>query len=233
MVNLLVSFIAKGGCVRETLFPLFFLIQQKRLLAVVSLCLWILVCFNPWLVLNIFCKGTLKTIKSLISLFEDYGKVSGQKINKDKFLLFHGCIPKRCMSSICNLLGFRVGDIPFEYLRVPIFKGNLSIIHRQPVVDKIKLKLIAWKGKLLSLMGRVQLVKSVIEGSLMYSFRIYHWPFSLINDIERYIRNFIWLWDKDQRNLVIKYVGRFMKVVQGLNHQPSCHPCSHLEHEDK
>jgi hypothetical protein len=52
--------------------------------------------------------------------------------------------------------------MPFNYLGVPIFKGKPKACHLQPIADKIKLKLSAWKASLLSIAGRVQLVKSVI-----------------------------------------------------------------------
>lgn len=41
-------------------------------------------------------------------------------------------------------------------------------------------------------MARVELVKSVIFGMLLYSFKIYSWPVSLLNQIEKRTRNFIW-----------------------------------------
>ncbi|MCI07725.1 putative ribonuclease H protein, partial [Trifolium medium] len=50
--------------------------------------------------------------------------------------------------------------------------------------------------------GRVQLVKSVIQGMLVHSFSIYSWPNNLINEMERWMRNFIWSGDVTQRKLV-------------------------------
>lgn len=41
-------------------------------------------------------------------------------------------------------------------------------------------------------MGRVQLVSSVINGILLYSFKVYAWPINLLKSIEKWIRNFIW-----------------------------------------
>ncbi|GAU27936.1 hypothetical protein TSUD_146500 [Trifolium subterraneum] len=72
----------------------------------------------------------------------------------------------------------------------------------QPVADKIKLKLSAWKTSLLSIAGRVQLVRSVIQSMLIYSITLYSWPVALLKDIEKCIRNFIWSGDIDKRKLV-------------------------------
>lgn len=66
------------------------------------------------------------------------------------------------MANIVNLIGFNIGSLPVTYLGVPIFKGKLKASHLQPIADKVKAKMSAWKASLLSIAGRVQLVKSVI-----------------------------------------------------------------------
>jgi hypothetical protein len=101
-----------------------------------------------------------------------------------------------------QLLNFKIGSIPFNYLGVPIFRGKPKTIHLQPIADRIKLKLSAWKASLLSIAGRVQLVRSVIQSMLVYSISLYSWPAALLKDIEKCIRNFIWSGDIDQRKLV-------------------------------
>ncbi|MCH91017.1 putative ribonuclease H protein [Trifolium medium] len=50
--------------------------------------------------------------------------------------------------------------------------------------------------------GRVQLIRSVIQGMMMHTISVYSWPLSLIKDIERCMRNFIWNGDVNQRKLV-------------------------------
>jgi len=54
-----------------------------------------------------------------------------------------------------------------------IFKGKSKVIHFRMITDRIKNKLTTWKGRILSIMGRVQLVKSVIHGMMVYSFHVY------------------------------------------------------------
>jgi hypothetical protein len=53
-------------------------------------------------------------------------------------------------------------------------------------------KLHAWKGRLLTIIGRVQLVNAVINSMLTYSFHVYKWPTSLLNEVAKMMRNFIW-----------------------------------------
>jgi hypothetical protein len=103
---------------------------------------------------------------------------------------------------LSQALGFSIGSVPFHYLGVPIFKGKPKRIHLQVLADKVKAKLASWKGHSLSLMGRVQLVQSVIHGMLLYSFKIYSWPRSLVKHLNSCIRNFVWSGDITVKKLV-------------------------------
>jgi len=100
------------------------------------------------------------------------------------------------------MLGFNVGSLPFNYLGVPIFKGKPKAGYFQPVLDKIKTKLASWKASLLSFSRRVHLIKSVIQSMLIYSITVYSWPVSLLKELERYVRNFIWSRDLNSKELV-------------------------------
>jgi hypothetical protein len=99
------------------------------------------------------------------------------------------------INMIADLLGFSVGTIPFQYLGCNIFQGKPKVIHFRMIADKIKNKLATWKGRILSIMGRVQLVKSIIHGMLVYSFHVYLWPRRLLRLLDSWIKNFIWSGD--------------------------------------
>ena len=71
----------------------------------------------------------------------------------------------------------------FNYLGVPIFVGAPKCRFLQPLADKVKLKLASWKGKSLSMMGRIQLVNTVITGFLAYSFNMYNGLFHLLSKL--------------------------------------------------
>ncbi|GAU17935.1 hypothetical protein TSUD_330600 [Trifolium subterraneum] len=141
-------------------------------------------------------------LKDLKSLFTRYAFESGQAVNASKSTIFVGSITPRRIDLIVNLLNFSVGSLPFNYLGVPIFKGKPKASYLQPIADKIKLKLSAWKASLLSIVGRVQLVRTIVQSMLIYSISIYSWPDSLLKNIEKCMRNFIWSGDIDKRKLV-------------------------------
>ncbi|CAJ2663194.1 unnamed protein product [Trifolium pratense] len=150
----------------------------------------------------LFCKGTSVNINVLTEFFAKYAQISGQYVNPLKSTIFAGSMSQSRVNNIAYSLGFSIGLLPFIYLGVPIFKGKAKTCHFAPIFDKIKLKLAKWKASLLSYAGRVQLLKSVIQSMLIYSITIYSWPVSVIKDLEKLMRNFLWSGDMNARKLV-------------------------------
>jgi len=132
----------------------------------------------------IFCKGKVSSIQALMDLFNSYALASGQIINPAKSTVFYGSTSTARIDHISQLIGFNKGSLPFVYLGVPIFRGKPKKSYLQPIADKIKSKLSAWKTSLLCIVGRVALVKSVIQGMLIYSISIYSLPKQLLKEME-------------------------------------------------
>lgn len=150
----------------------------------------------------VFCKGTKKNVLVLMDLFKEYGAASGQLLSLAKCQFFTGSMFAARRRDLSDSMGFTAGELPFNYLGVPLFRGKPKPVHLQPIADRIKSKLSSWKGSLLSIMGRVQLVKSIIHGMLVYSFHVYAWPISLLKTLDNWIRNFIWSGDIYERKVV-------------------------------
>lgn len=142
---------------------------------------------------------------------------------------FYADLSPRRSTVISNVLGFDAGSLPFTYLGVPLFKGRPKAIYLQPIANGIKTKLSTWKGLMVSIMGRVQLVNSVINNMLIYSFHIYSWPVpvSLLKNVDKWIRNFVWAGDINTKKMVtitwkkvclpIEEGGLGLKSIQTIN----------------
>jgi len=105
-----------------------------------------------------------------MKFLHSYDLASGQWINTSKSHCFIVNASSSFLSKIKDVLGCSKGNIPFNYLGVPIFVGSPKAKFLQPLADKVRSKLAYWKGKSLSIMGRVELVNSVIYDSLSYNF---------------------------------------------------------------
>jgi len=150
----------------------------------------------------LFCKDTTSNLNCLKDIFFKYAEASGQLVNPLKSSIYVGSISNHRLSHIANMLGFKIGSLPFTYLGVPIFKGKPKKIYFQSIADKVKIKLAAWKASLLTMAGRVQLIRSVVQSMLLHCLSIYSWTVSLIKDLERWMRNFLWSGDINQKKLV-------------------------------
>lgn len=109
--------------------------------------------------------------KLLKDLFRRHALGSCQVTNTAKSTIFSTSISHNRLGQIFNLLDFKIGYLPFIYFGVPIFKGKPKVNHLQPITDKIKLKLSNWKASLLAMVGRVQLVRFMIQSMLTYSIK--------------------------------------------------------------
>jgi len=150
----------------------------------------------------IFCKASIAYVNALKDLFITYANASGQQINPSKSTIYAGSISTGRLNYLVNNLGFQAGEFPFNYLGVPIFKGKPKKSHLQGIADRIKIKLTSWKAAMLSMAGRALLVKSVTHAMLVHSMSLYSWPVSLLKEIDKWCRNFIWSGDIEKRNLV-------------------------------
>jgi hypothetical protein len=150
-------------------------------------------------VIMIFCKATKVNIRRILEIFNTYGEASGQLVNQNKSKYYAGAVSPTRLNVITTMLGFSMGSVPFMYLGCSIFEGKPKAIHFQDIADIIKVKLSTWNGSLLSIMGRVQLVNSIIHGMLV--FHIYLWPAALLKKVDAWIQNFIWSGDISTRKV--------------------------------
>ncbi|XP_019435225.1 PREDICTED: uncharacterized protein LOC109341721 [Lupinus angustifolius] len=146
--------------------------------------------------------GIKRDLLAIKDLFNDYANVSSQYLNLTKCKFYSTQANARKIGKLTSWLGFGAGSLPFNYLGVPVFQGKPKAIHLQPIADRIINKLVKWKGCCLSIMGRVELVKTIIQSMLVYSFHIYTWPVNLLKKLDCGIRNFIWSGDTRVKKLV-------------------------------
>lgn len=150
----------------------------------------------------VYCKGKFSSLEALKDTFARYAACSGQVMNLRKSSIYCGGVTPSRMQNIINLLGFSVGSFPFTYLGAPIFKGRPKCSYFQPIADRVRIKLASWKASLLSIAGKVQLVKSVVQSMLINTMCIYSWPIKTLREIEKWIKNFIWSGDVSKRKMV-------------------------------
>lgn len=125
-------------------------------------------------------------------VFQEYSMDYGHCLNLGKSSIYSSSIIESNVNSIIASSSFSRGSFPFNYLGILIFKGRIKYSYLSHSSDIILNKLSSWKGSLLYMVGRLILVKSIIQGMIYYIINIYSWPLSLLRRIEGGCRNFLW-----------------------------------------
>ena len=91
-----------------------------------------------------------------------------------------------------RLTGCSPGTFPFTYLGLPIGSSMNYTVNWQKVIDNFKARLSTWKANLLSIGGRLTLIKTVLGSVSIYYMSLFKVPESVIKELERYRATFFW-----------------------------------------
>ena len=94
--------------------------------------------------------------------------MSGLKTNFHKSELF--CFGEAVEAAIdyADLFGCAHGHCPIKYIGIPIHYRRLTIVVWKHVEERLEKWLSGWKGKLLSVGGRLVLINSVLTNMVFY-----------------------------------------------------------------
>ncbi|KAK9055629.1 hypothetical protein SSX86_026714 [Deinandra increscens subsp. villosa] len=131
-------------------------------------------------------------LKNIIRLLRCFYLASGLKINLAKSCLYGIGIPAAQVGLMAESLGCPSGSFPINYLGLPI-GGNMNIAKNwKPTHDKFNGRLSRWKGKNLSIGGRLTLIKSVLSALPSYFFSMFRAPKNVLEGLERIRKQFLW-----------------------------------------
>ncbi|XP_071738630.1 uncharacterized protein [Rutidosis leptorrhynchoides] len=77
---------------------------------------------------------------------------------------------------IASRLGCSRGTMPFTYLRLPMGINMNLVSSRSSLIQKFRIRLSNWKSKLLSIGGRVTVIKSVLGSLGIYYLSLFKCP---------------------------------------------------------
>ncbi|XP_058734106.1 uncharacterized protein LOC131605815 [Vicia villosa] len=90
------------------------------------------------------------------------------------------------------ITGFADGKFPVRYLGIPLDSKKLNANHYMPLIDKVMARIRHWTAKLLSIAGRIQLVKSTLTAIAQFWMASLPFPASIIQKLESMCRSYIW-----------------------------------------
>lgn len=141
--------------------------------------------------LLILGQATPQEVERIKGTLYDFCEMSGQRVAPAMSKLwFSRATPSEVVEGVCE--AFQAGCVPPNetYLGCPIDAANPC--HFSAIIEKIESRLNMWKARILSQAGKVILIRSVIESTLLYYMTSVPFPKTVISQILSAIKRFFW-----------------------------------------
>ncbi|CAH9086471.1 unnamed protein product [Cuscuta europaea] len=139
--------------------------------------------------LILFSRGDTFSIEILVNALKEFGDASGLMVNHDKSNIFMGGIKDNDLREIMALVDFGRGQFPVKYLGIPL---KISVPQYAPLIDSTSEFLAAWNTKTLSYAGKLELIRSVIQGVQSFWLQVFPVPQTILDRIVSICRIFLW-----------------------------------------
>ncbi|PWA47507.1 RNA-directed DNA polymerase, eukaryota [Artemisia annua] len=149
----------------------------------------------------LLCDWGVQNARRIIQMLRVFQLASGLKINLTKSKLIGIGVDYIEVHQIAEMIGCSASHLPFIYLGVPVGCNMNRINSWKPMIDKVTKKLSSWKAKLLSIGGRLTLLKSVVGSLAIYYMSIYKVPATVLKLLESLRARFFWGADLGERKL--------------------------------
>lgn len=111
----------------------------------------------------VFTDGKVSSLDGVLSVMEKFARMSGLHINAAKSSIYSAGQNKLLLQQNAEVRGLTVWSLPFRYLGLPLTSKAWTRLDYEPLIDRIRSRLLAWSHRSLSFAGRLQLIKSVIS----------------------------------------------------------------------
>ena len=140
----------------------------------------------------IFIKPAEEDIQAVTQILDVFGGATGLHTNLAKSKI----LPIRCdgldMNPLQHAMGCQLATFPCTYLGMPLSDKKLKKNDLQIIIDKLAKKAASWKGKWISIDGRLILVKFVMAVMPIYQLLAIDFPKWTMKQIEKLQRAFLW-----------------------------------------
>jgi hypothetical protein len=134
-----------------------------------------------------------QNMKLLLCAFE---KVSGLKIDfhKSELLCFGNAHDS--LETYLELFRCKQGDFPIKYLGLSIHFKRLRNSDWNMVEERVEKRLVSWKGKHISIAGRLTLINSVLSSLPMYMMSFFAILNGVLKKLNYFHSRFFWQGDR-------------------------------------
>ena len=140
----------------------------------------------------VFTDGKPQSLTGTLEVFNEFATLSGLCINVSKSTVFAAGRGKQVLEEEAAAVGLSVSALPIKYLGLPLTTKIMSRSDYEPLLAKIRNRMLSWTSKALSFAGRLQLIQSVIASITNFWCSAFSLPQGCIEDIESMCSAFLW-----------------------------------------
>lgn len=139
----------------------------------------------------VFFDGGSSCLHGIVEMLDDFASWSGLVTNFNKTQIYIASLNLVETATIANY-GFTTGSLPVRYLGLPFMSRKIRVSEYEPLLDKNRCRFIGWTVKKLSYAGRLQLIASVITGTVIFWITTFVLPKCCIQKLESLCLRFLW-----------------------------------------
>ncbi|KAJ4792133.1 RNA-directed DNA polymerase (reverse transcriptase)-related family protein [Rhynchospora pubera] len=140
----------------------------------------------------ILMEANPRSLLVVSEILSNFAQLSGLRVNDAKCLFVPISVSAPAINHISSILRCQAKELPITYLGLPLSIRRPKKIHFQPLISAFQRKLDGWKARLLSLGGRLTLVKSVLTALPLHFMQVLKLPPWLLRHLEGIRRRFFW-----------------------------------------
>jgi len=146
-----------------------------------------------------FCQPLYYNVLDIKAILRCFELTSELRVNFDKSHVGALGVSPENLYAFSKCLNYCQMVLPFKYLGMPIGGNPKRALFWSLVIEKIKARLSRSKRRVLSTVGRVCLIKSLINALPLIYFSTYKAPSCICNQIRKLQASFLWGWGYEGR----------------------------------
>lgn len=139
----------------------------------------------------IFTNPVKSDIGCIMQVMRAFGDATGLRINMAKSSISAIRCADIDMDDVLQEFTGRRVPFPIQYLGLPLTLGRIRMVHLQYIQDRAKGRLAGWQGRLVSMAGRRELVRSVLSSLPVYLLTVVKAPKKFLKELDKLRKRFL------------------------------------------
>jgi len=148
-----------------------------------------------------FYKASVQSVLTLKAILKCFELASSLKVNYSKTKVGGVGMNINQTMVFAYILNCDIMKTPFSYLGMMVGGNHKRCVFWEGMLNKVRSRLSSWKGKSLSLAGRLCLIKSVLTSLPLFYVSLFYMSATVVKEVKRLQKNFLRDWGSENRKI--------------------------------